>query len=169
MAAEEKAGEEYSSYSAMEEEDDAFVCSTASLELPMIDDWHVHLRQGLMSEVVVPLLRKRSGIRRCIVMPNTLPPVVSTQMAAEYREALKKIEPNVDYKMLLYLGPEITVEDLERGKKTGFVTGVKSYPRGVTTNSEAGVESYESYSAMLGIIPAAVLESYHLLQLCRDR
>jgi dihydroorotase len=26
-----------------------------------------------------------------------------------------------------------------------FVPGVKSYPRGVTTNSDAGIESYTSY------------------------
>lgn len=26
-----------------------------------------------------------------------------------------------------------------------FLTGVKSYPRGVTTNSEGGIESYETY------------------------
>jgi dihydroorotase len=46
--------------------------------------------------------------------------------------------------MTLYLTPELTPDEIRKAKEVG-VTGVKSYPRGVTTNSEFGVESYETY------------------------
>lgn len=47
--------------------------------------------------------------------------------------------------MTLYLSPEITPEEIRKAKATGVIYGVKSYPRGVTTGSDAGVESYERY------------------------
>ncbi|CAD7957510.1 unnamed protein product [Amoebophrya sp. A25] len=114
------------------------------LTLPLADDWHMHLRQGDMARVVVPLVR-RAGVQRGIVMPNTIPAVTTTAMALDYRAELCELDDLVDYKMLLYLSPDLTPDDLQKGKDSGLVTGVKSYPRGVTTNSDAGVESYEQY------------------------
>lgn len=52
----------------------------------------------------------------------------------EYRDRLKAIEPNVDYLMSLYLHDSITPEVIREAKKAG-ITGVKSYPAGVTTVS----------------------------------
>ena len=46
--------------------------------------------------------------------------------------------------MTLFLSPELTVEEVRKAHAAG-VKGVKSYPRGVTTNSGDGVESYERY------------------------
>lgn len=46
--------------------------------------------------------------------------------------------------MTLYLSPELTPEEIRKAAKLG-VAGVKSYPRGVTTNSENGIENYEVY------------------------
>jgi dihydroorotase len=46
--------------------------------------------------------------------------------------------------MTLYLSPDLTPEEVRRAKEAG-ITGVKSYPRGVTTNSDGGIESYEVY------------------------
>ena len=46
--------------------------------------------------------------------------------------------------MTLYLSPSLTPEEIRRAAKAGIV-GVKSYPRGVTTNSDGGIESYETY------------------------
>jgi len=50
----------------------------------------------------------------------------------EYRDRLRAIEPNVDYVMSLYLHEDITPEVIREAKKAG-ITGVKSYPAGVTT------------------------------------
>lgn len=46
--------------------------------------------------------------------------------------------------MTLYLNPAVTPEVIREAKKAG-IAGVKSYPAGVTTNSDAGVVSYEPF------------------------
>lgn len=46
--------------------------------------------------------------------------------------------------MSLYLHPNIKPETIVEAKEKG-ITGVKSYPHGVTTNSSAGVMSYEEF------------------------
>lgn len=46
--------------------------------------------------------------------------------------------------MSLYLHPNISPETVIEAKKAG-ITGIKSYPAGVTTNSAAGVVSYEAF------------------------
>jgi hypothetical protein len=65
-------------------------------------------------------------------------------MALAYKAELEAIDPSVDYLMTLYLSPDLTPEEVRAAHKAGIV-GVKSYPRGVTTNSEGGIESYEVY------------------------
>lgn len=61
-----------------------------------------------------------------------------------YKADLERIEPNVEFLMTLYLSPELTPGEIRKAKSAGIV-GVKSYPRGVTTNSDGGIESYEVY------------------------
>lgn len=46
--------------------------------------------------------------------------------------------------MSLYLNSDLTPEEIRKAKEAGIV-GVKSYPRGVTTNSDSGIESYKVY------------------------
>jgi dihydroorotase len=46
--------------------------------------------------------------------------------------------------MTLYLSPSLTPAEIQQAAKQG-ISGVKSYPRGVTTGSDQGVESYERY------------------------
>jgi dihydroorotase len=47
--------------------------------------------------------------------------------------------------MSLYLHPSITPEVVAQAATTGTITGIKSYPAGVTTNSSAGVLTYEPF------------------------
>ena len=47
------------------------------------DDWHLHLRDGIMLEETVPASAR--CFQRAIVMPNLVPPVTTTKMALEYR------------------------------------------------------------------------------------
>lgn len=70
--------------------------------------------------------------------------MTSTEQALKYKADLERIDSNVDYLMTLYLSPELTPDEIRKAKNAGIV-GVKSYPRGVTTNSEGGIESYETY------------------------
>lgn len=65
-------------------------------------------------------------------------------MAVEYRQQLQALDPNILYLMTLYLHPTLTPAEIQLAFSKG-VTGVKSYPRGVTTNSDQGIEDYEVY------------------------
>ncbi|KAI8939201.1 hypothetical protein NX059_005031 [Plenodomus lindquistii] len=113
------------------------------IELPAAFDAHVHLRDGEMSQLVTPTIRK-GGVNQVYVMPNLVPPITTVQQCLEYRDRLRAIEPNVDYLMSLYLHESITPEVIREAKKAG-ITGVKSYPAGVTTNSSSGVLDYETF------------------------
>lgn len=77
-------------------------------------------------------------------MPNLVPPVTTVQMALEYKERLQKVDANVTYLMTLYLHPSITPDVVREAKKAG-IAGIKSYPAGLTTNSESGVTDYEQF------------------------
>ncbi|KAF8901673.1 hypothetical protein CPB84DRAFT_1777174 [Gymnopilus junonius] len=112
-----------------------------SVESPA--DFHVHLRQGSISKLIVPHVRQ-GGFNLAYVMPNLKPPITTTERALEYKAELQKIDPNVEYLMTLYLSPDLTPDEIRKAKKAGII-GVKSYPRGVTTNSDGGIESYETY------------------------
>ncbi|OAL44973.1 Dihydroorotase [Pyrenochaeta sp. DS3sAY3a] len=117
--------------------------SLTEIELPGAFDAHVHLRDGEMSELVAPTVRT-GGVGCVYVMPNLVPPITTVQACLAYRERLRKIEPNVEYLMSLYLHESVTPEVIREAKAAG-ITGVKSYPAGVTTNSSSGVVSYEPF------------------------
>ena len=114
------------------------VPSTLTITRP--DDWHVHLRDGAVLADVVPHTARQFG--RAIVMPNLKPPVTTTAMAAAYRERILAAVPQgVSFEplMVLYLTDNTTGDEIRRAVASGFVHGVKLYPAGATTNSDAGV------------------------------
>ena len=76
--------------------------------------------------------------------PNLVPPITTVRHALDYQRRLQEIEPNVTFLMSLYLHPSITPEMVQKAKNAG-ITGIKSYPHGVTTNSSQGVMSYEEF------------------------
>jgi dihydroorotase len=104
------------------------------------DDWHLHLRDGpAMASVLADTARQ---FARAIVMPNLLPPVRTTQEALNYRERiLGELPEGADFEplMTLYLTDNTPVEEIARAKLSGRVHGVKLYPAGATTHSDAGV------------------------------
>ena len=61
-----------------------------------------------------------------------------------YKARLEKLEPNVVFLISLYLHQNITPQTVIQAKKGG-ITGIKSYPAGVTTNSSSGVVDYEVF------------------------
>ena len=112
--------------------------STLTLIRP--DDWHVHLRDGVVLADVVP--HTAAQFARAIVMPNLKPPVVTTAMAAAYRERILAAVPlgmKFEPLMTLYLTDNTPPDEIRRATESGFVKGVKLYPAGATTNSDAGV------------------------------
>lgn len=114
-----------------------------SIDLGKPGDFHVHLRDGAMKELVTPTVHE-GGVSVCLVMPNLVPPITSVERCLEYKHSLESIDSRPLYLMTLYLSPQITPEVIVEAKKQG-VTGVKVYPAGVTTNSDNGVTSYEAY------------------------
>ncbi|WVQ86008.1 dihydroorotase, homodimeric type [Cryptococcus sp. DSM 104549] len=111
--------------------------------LPAPADFHVHVRQGKMCELVTPQVAK-GGVRTAYIMPNLVPPLTSTDAVLAYKSELERIDSSVEWLMTLYLHPEVTPDEIRKAAKAG-IKGVKSYPRGVTTNSNSGIEDYGVY------------------------
>jgi dihydroorotase len=111
-----------------------------SITLTRPDDWHLHLRDGPgMASVLADTAR---CFARAIVMPNLRPPVTTTQQALHYRERILGALPEgagFDPLMTLYLTDDTPPEEITRAKLSGRVYGVKLYPAGATTHSDAGV------------------------------
>jgi len=110
------------------------------LTLVRPDDWHVHFRDGDALKGTVPHHAQRFG--RAIVMPNLQPPVTTVAKARAYRQQITDAIPaGSDFTplMTLYLTQETTPGEIERAKESGLIYGVKLYPAGATTNSDAGV------------------------------
>ncbi|WP_373973730.1 dihydroorotase [Chitinibacter sp. SCUT-21] len=112
---------------------------TQTLTIARPDDWHLHLRDGAGLASVLPHTAREFG--RAIVMPNLKPPVTNVKLAGEYRDRILAALPqgmSFQPLMTLYLTDNTTPEDIVAAKNSGFVHGVKLYPAGATTNSDAG-------------------------------
>lgn len=110
------------------------------LTLTQPDDWHLHLRDGAALAAVLPDTARQFA--RAIVMPNLKPPVTTTELARAYRARILAALPEksrFDPLMTLYLTDNTDPQEIERAKASGFVHGVKLYPAGATTHSDAGV------------------------------
>ncbi|MER1968875.1 dihydroorotase [Castellaniella sp. GW247-6E4] len=116
-----------------------------SLTIRQPDDWHLHLRDGAVLQAILGDSARQFG--RAIIMPNLRPPVTTTAQAAAYRarilgalaevpdEAATRFQPL----MTLYLTDHTAPDEILRACESGFVHGVKLYPAGATTHSDAGV------------------------------
>ena len=114
------------------------------------DDWHVHLRDGVMLDTVVAHTARL--FRRAIVMPNLKPPVTTTAAADAYRERIRSACPDdLDFEPLMtaYLTDSTDPADLELGFLSGVFTAAKLYPANATTNSAAGVTDLQTISDVL--------------------
>jgi len=143
-----------------------------TLEFRPTADFHCHLRDGDMMELVLPTIKK-GGCQSVYVMvstltpnftfrgslflkaypprqwlthhkPNLQPPITTVAAALSYRERLQALAPDVTFLMTLYLHPSITPAHIAEAAAAG-IAGVKAYPMGLTTHSEAGVVDYEAY------------------------
>ena len=120
------------------------------LKLTRPDDWHLHLRDEALMQSVLPDTARQFA--RAIIMPNLRPPVTTTAQAAAYRERIVAAIPedmSFEPLMTLYLTDNTSAEEIRRAKQSGFVHGVKYYPAGATTNSDAGVTNMrKAYPAL---------------------
>jgi len=123
---------------------------TTTLTLTRPDDWHLHLRDGAMLAAVLPHSSAHFG--RAIIMPNLLPPVVTTADARAYRQRILAALPaGADFQplMTLYLTETTDADDVAAGARSGLITAVKLYPAGATTNSQSGVREMAAVMPVL--------------------
>ena len=89
---------------------------TTELTIRRPDDWHLHLRDGAMLEGVIGDTSRHFA--RAIIMPNLVPPVVTTADASAYRDRILAALPKGDRfepLMTLYLTEHTDPDDVEAG------------------------------------------------------
>ncbi|CUI01987.1 dihydroorotase [Leisingera aquaemixtae] len=123
---------------------------TQTLTIPRPDDWHLHLRDGAMLQAVLPETARHFG--RAIIMPNLVPPVVTGDQAAAYRDRILAALPGgmaFEPLMTLYLTEDTDPADVAAAHASGLVKAVKLYPAGATTNSASGVRDFDKVRPVL--------------------
>ena len=104
------------------------------------DDWHLHVRDHALMAAVLPDTARQFA--RAIIMPNLKPPVTTTELAREYRARIVAATPpgmRFEPLMTLYLTDNTSPSEMRTAKLSGLIHGVKYYPAGATTHSDAGV------------------------------
>lgn len=79
-------------------------------------------------------------------MPNLPSPIVTTELAREYRDRILAAVPDdctFEPLMTLYLTEHTQPAEIVTAGTSGIVTAVKWYPAGATTHSQHGVQSIE--------------------------
>jgi dihydroorotase len=116
------------------------------------DDWHLHVRDGVALQAVVPHTAAQFG--RAIIMPNLRPPCSTAADALAYKARILAAVPEgmqFEPLMTLYLTDNLAPDEILRAKDAGVVAA-KLYPAGATTNSDAGVtdmrKTYKTLEAM---------------------
>jgi len=128
---------------------------THKITIRQPDDWHLHLRDGEVLSAVLPYTA--AHFARAIVMPNLMPPVVTSAEAVAYRERIHAALPAADTfepLMVLYLTEQTDPDDVRKGFANGDIVAAKLYPAGATTNSAAGVKNIEAVYPVLEVMQA---------------
>ena len=123
---------------------------TQHLTIRRPDDFHLHLRDGAMLQGVLPETARHFA--RAIIMPNLVPPVVTSKDAAGYRDRILAALPDgarFEPLMTLYLTEGTDPADVAAAHASGLVKAVKLYPAGATTNSSSGVRDFSKVRAVL--------------------
>ena len=99
-------------------------------------DMHLHFREGAMAQQVIPL--SSYSFAGGVVMPNLVPAVDNLERLTGYMQEVKSCigEDAFDPYMTVFF-KQYSRQELEQFKP--HILGVKLYPAGVTTNSDAGV------------------------------
>jgi dihydroorotase len=114
------------------------------------DDWHVHLRDGAMMRAVLPWTAAQFA--RGVIMPNLVPPVATSAIAAAYRDRILAARPaGSDFQPLMtcYLTDTTDPDDVERGRRDDIWVAGKLYPAGATTNAHYGVTEIRNIRSVL--------------------
>lgn len=102
-------------------------------------DMHLHLREGGMLNITVP--PSATQFSGAVIMPNLVNPVDSLDYAQSYREAIEYYCADSSFTpyMTLFFR-NYSYAELEAARS--HIIGIKLYPAGITTQSEAGVSDF---------------------------
>ena len=116
----------------------------ATLQSPL--DMHLHLREGEMLKIVAPLSAR--DFAGGIVMPNLIQPVDSRQRLRDYRDAISAAvssETFAPYMTLFFKNYDTAFLQSIKSE----IIGIKLYPAGITTQSDAGVKCLSDVDSTL--------------------
>ncbi len=118
-----------------------------TLQSPL--DMHLHLREGNMLNLTVPL--SADHFAGAVIMPNLIDQVDSLEYLLNYRRAIEFYCPDKIFEpyMTLFFR-NYTRAELEQARE--HIIGIKLYPAGVTTHSEQGVQDFASIEETLSFM-----------------
>jgi len=119
------------------------------LELDSPLDMHLHLREQEMLRLVAPF--SAAQFAGGVIMPNLVEPVDSPSRLRDYRAAIAQAcgdEPFSPY-MTLFFRDYCRQELVEISDE---VIGLKLYPAGITTQSEAGVADFDRIGPTVALL-----------------
>ena len=121
----------------------------AAFQLQSPLDMHLHLREGDLLRLVAPL--SAHSFAGAVIMPNLVPPVDNAARLDRYRAAVEAAVGDAVFEpyMTLFFRP-YTAAELEAMRSR--IIGIKLYPAGVTTNSEAGVRALQEAEPTLALM-----------------
>ena len=111
-------------------------------------DMHVHLRQGEMLDLVAPYTAR--NFAAAVVMPNLTPPVDSLARVLDYRQEILRAAGEFFTPLMTLFFRAYSRDELLAARP--HIIGLKLYPAGMTTNSEAGLEDMKEALATLAIM-----------------
>ena len=117
---------------------------TKTLTITSPDDFHVHLRDDALMSSVAPYTAKQ--FKRALVMPNLKPPITTVDQAIQYESRIKKAlksDSHFQPLMTLYLTDKTSLDEIKKIPEYKQIVGIKYYPAGATTNSDAGVRNID--------------------------
>lgn len=122
-----------------------------SLQSPL--DMHLHLREQDMLRTVAPLTAK--SFAAAVVMPNLLQPVNSLDKVRAYCSAIKGAISTACGDVVFTPWMTLFFRNYSRAELIAArpeIIGVKLYPAGITTQSEAGVRDFDAIAATVALL-----------------
>lgn len=103
---------------------------------------HLHLREGSMQQLVTPL--SSETFAGAVIMPNLVPAVDHLERLLSYRRQIETTVQSHGHQFV----PFMTLffrdySEAELATARSEIIGIKLYPAGATTNSEAGVQAMD--------------------------
>ncbi len=119
------------------------------LEIESPLDMHLHLRQDDMLERVAPF--SANHFSGAVIMPNLIAPVDNLDRVHTYRKAIQTACGDQVFTpyMTLFFRTYSKKELIEARKE---IIGIKLYPAGITTQSEAGVADFDAIAETVALM-----------------